>query len=678
MIKKTVFYSTFFLLLFLLSAGLYAQSEKRLIKEAEDNLKNGDKKNALSFYLKAYQANSDNAETNFNIGKLYLETLYKGRSLKYLEKAYQMKPGISKDISRLLANSYQYNNEWDKAIEHYNSYLATIPATDAQYKKIERKIEECKNGKELAATPIDVKIENAGPLINSPYPDFAPVISADESVLIFTSRREGSTGGEMDVNGEYNEDIYISEKENGKWGTAKNIGTNINTDGHDASIGLSAEGTELFTYDGTGRGDIKYCNLKKDSSWSKPHLMSGNINTKESETSMCISPDGQTIFFTSDRPGGIGGLDIYMSHLDKNGDWGRAHNLGAPINTDEDEDGPFLDFDGRTLYFSSKAHKGIGGYDIFKSDFDSATSKWSEPQNIGIPINTADDDIYFVLSGNGKHGYYASVKDDGYGEKDIYMIIMPDRQDYKQLMKKMEVLLKKELPKEPEPEPKPVVVEKEPEPVVELKPVTISGTVYDQKTGAPLAAKVQLTTKAGKLIKEATTGEDGKFSFESVSKQEGRFLLTAKKDKYGFTTQNIIVPGEKTEVQEVVQDFFLKALEVGNVFILRNIYYDFDKATLKQESYVELNKLLKLLQENPNMKVEILGHTDSKGSNEYNKELSQRRAQSVVNWLKGKGVASARVKAHGYGEEKPLATNEDEEEGRELNRRTEFEVIENK
>ncbi len=674
--EKAVYYSFIFISLFLLSTGLLAQSEKRLIKEAEENLKAGDKKNALSFYLKAYEINQDNVQTNFNIGKLYLETLYKGRSLKYLEKAYNAQPKISKDINKLLGNSYQYNNEWDKAIEQYDIFLKTLTTADPQYKKIERKIYECNNGKELVAKPIEVKIENAGPLINSPYPDFAPVISADESILIFTSRREGSTGGEIDANGQYNEDIYISEKENGKWGAAKNIGTNINTDGHDASIGLSAEGNELFTYDGTGKGDIKYCNLKKDSSWSKPHLMSGNVNTRESETSLCISPDGETIFFTSDRPDGIGGLDIYMSHIDKNGDWGKAHNLGAPINTEEDEDGPFLDFDGKTLYFSSRAHKGMGGYDIFKSDYDSSTSKWSEPENIGFPINSADDDIYFVLSGNGKHGYYASVKDDGFGEKDIYMITMPDRKDYKELVKKMEILLKKEIPKEPEPAP--VVVEKKPEPEVVMKPVTIRGTVYDQKTGEPLQAKVQLASKAGKVIKEVTSAEDGSFSFESVSKEERKLILTAKKDQYGFNTQNIVVPGESPEEKEVVQDFYLKKLEVGNKFVLRNIYYDFDKATLKPESFVELNKLLKLLQDNPNMKVEIGGHTDSKGANEYNKSLSQKRAQSVVNWLKGKGIAAARVQAHGYGEEVPLATNEDEEEGRELNRRTEFEVIANK
>jgi outer membrane protein OmpA-like peptidoglycan-associated protein len=485
-------------------------------------------------------------------------------------------------------------------------------------------------------------------------------------VMIFTSRREGSTGGEIDENGEFNEDIYITEKVDGKWSAPKNIGTNINTSGHDASIGLSADGRELFTYDGTGQGDIKFCKLKKDSSWSKPYLMSGSINTTHSETSICITPDGGTVFFTSDREGGHGGFDIYMSHQDKKGEWSKAINLGTTINTAEDDEGPFMDLDGKTLYFSSRAHKGMGGYDIFKSVFDSATTKWSEPENLGYPINTADDDIYFVLSGDGRHGYYASIREDGLGEKDIYMITMPERKDYHKLVKKMEVLLKKEI----------AIKDTTPVAVIEpvkLYPVVLKGTIYDKTTGNPLSAKVHIM-EGNKTLKEITTDADGKYSYETSGDNQRSYSITAQKEIYGFTSKAVIVPPNGKEKVELVNDLELKKLEVGTKFILRNIYYDFDKATLKPESYIELNKLLKLLQDNPALKVEIGGHTDSKGSNEYNKLLSQRRSQSVVNWLVGKGIDKSRLTARGYGEEEPLATNDDEEEGRELNRRTEFKV----
>jgi outer membrane protein OmpA-like peptidoglycan-associated protein len=657
----------FILLLFfgLLSlSDSYGQNEKRLIKEAEDNLAKGDKINALSFFLKAYEKNPANAETNFQIGKLYLEGIYKGRSLKYFEKSLALKPSVHPEINKYLAESYHYNMMFDKAIEQYEMAKKNLHKDHEFHKRVDRKIFECNTGKELVAKPIEAKVENVGNVINTTYPDFAPVISADESVLIFTSRREGSTGGEMDEKGDYNEDIYISEKVNGQWSAPKNIGTNINTAGHDASVGLSADGKELFTYDGDGRGDIKYCKLKRDSSWSKPFLMSGNINTKSGETSICISPDGKTVFFTSDREGGHGGFDLYMSHIDKKGEWQKAVNLGTTINTAEDEEGPFMDLDGKTLYFSSQAHKGMGGYDIFKSVYDSTKSKWSEPENIGYPINTADDDIYFVLSGDGKHGYYASVREDGYGEKDIYMITMPERKDYHELVKKMEVILKKEIRVDSVLPVKPV----------ELFPVVLKGNVFDRTTGGTLSVKVQLLDDKGKVLNELQTSEDGAYTFETTGNKSRIYNLATQKDTYGFTSKNVSVPANGPTKVELTNDLYLKKLEVGTKFILRNIYYDFDKATLKPESFNELNKLLKLLQEKPSMKVEIGGHTDFKGSNEYNKTLSQKRAQAVVNWLVSKGIAKSRLTAKGYGEEVPLATNDDEEEGRELNRRTEFEV----
>jgi outer membrane protein OmpA-like peptidoglycan-associated protein len=661
MIKSAFKFILFLFFGFLSLSDSYGQNEKRLIKEAEDNLAKGDKKNALVFFLKAYEKNPENAETNFQIGKLYLDGIYKGRSLKYFEKSFAIKPTVHPEINKYLAESYHYNMMFDKAIEQYELAKKNLHKDHEFHKRVDRKIYECNTGKELVAHPIDAKVENVGNVINSSSPDFAPVISADESVLIFTSRREGSTGGEVDEEGEFHEDIYISEKVNGVWSSPANIGTNINTNGHDASVGLSADGRELFTYDGDGRGDIKYCKLKRDSSWSKPFLMSGNINTKAGETSICISPDGKTVFFTSDREGGHGGLDIYMSHLDKKGEWQKAVNLGTTINTAEDEDGVFMDLDGKTLYFSSEAHKGMGGFDIFKSVFDSTKSAWTEPENLGYPINTADDDIYFVLSGDGKHGYYASVREDGFGEKDIYMITMPDRKDYHQLVKKMEVILKKEIVPEPV---KPV----------ELFPVVLKGNVFDRTTGGTLSAVVQLIDDKGKTVSEVTTGEDGAYSFETTGNTPRKYNIATQKDTYGFTSKNVSVPANGPSKVEQVNDLYLKKLEVGNKFILRNIYYDFDKATIKPESITELNKLLKILQENPSMKIELGGHTDFKGSNEYNKILSQKRAESVVNWLISKGIAKSRLTAKGYGEDVPLATNDDEEEGRELNRRTEFEI----
>jgi outer membrane protein OmpA-like peptidoglycan-associated protein len=647
-------------------SAVYGQTEKRLLKEAEDAYNAGDKNNALNFYLKALEKNPQNPQTNYKIGVLYLEMIYKHRALPYLEKAFVLDPKVSHQIHKNLGLAYHYNHMWDKAIEHYELAKKHMKHDDPFFHKIDRKIYECKNGKELVENPVDAKIVNIGPSINTKYPEFAPVISADESVMIFTSRREGSTGGKLDEAGEYYEDIYFTEKQkNGEWGPPQSIGANINTEGHDASIGLSVDGKELFIYKDNNNGDIYYCKLKKDEGWSKPANISDNINTKHGETSVCISPDGTTIFFTSDKDGGYGGFDIYMSKLEKNGKWGKAVNLGPVINTSENEESPFLDFDGKTLHFSSRAHKGMGGYDIFKSVYDSTTNKWSEPENLGYPINTADDDIYFVLSGDGRHGYYASVREDGYGEKDIYMIIMPERKDYKELVQKMEKILNKEIVKKEE--IKPVEVKKE--------PVFVKGRVYDLKSNASISAKVQLLDLKGKVLLQVETGDDGLYQFEVTADTERKLAVTAQKDGYGLITKNFTAPASGPEKVVIDRDLGLGKLELGARFILRNIYYDFDKADLKPESVNELNKLLKLLKDNPNMTVRIGSHTDSKGSNEYNIALSNRRAQSVVNWLVKNGIDKSRLEYKGYGEEQPIASNDDEEEGRELNRRTEFEVI---
>lgn len=653
----------FFIFCFFLSISVSAQTEKRYLKEGDDAYRAGDNNTALSYYMKALEKNPENAEINYKIGSLYIHMIYKHRSLPYLEKAFALNPKISNDIHKLLGISYHYNLMWDKAIEQYELARETLKKDDPFQAKIDRKIYECNNGKEFMANPVEARIVNMGGVLNTKFPEFAPVVSADESVLIFTSRREGSTAGKLDETGEYFEDIYITEKlSNGEWGPPENIGTNINTEGHDASIGLSVDGKQLFIYKDDNAGDIFYCKLKKDEGWSKPADIGTNINTKNGETSVCLSPDGSTLFFTSNKEGGYGGLDIYMSKTDKNGKWGKPVNLGPTINTAEDEESPFLDFDGKSLHFSSRAHKGMGGYDIYKSVYDSLTNKWSEPENLGYPINTADDDIYFVLSGDGRHGYYASIREDGVGEKDLYQIIMPPRKDYKQLVQKMEDLLKKE------------IVREEPE-VIENKPVIIKGTVYDLKTKKPIAATIQLIDNAGNIVSEVNTGVNGQYRFDATATVEKKYTVTAQKEQYGLATKNVTAPASGPDPVELVRDLSLGALEVGSIFVLRNIYYDFDKAVLKSTSVNELNKLLKLLKDNPSMKVRIGSHTDNKGSNEYNIALSKRRAESVVNWLVSKGIPKSRLEYKGYGEEKPIASNDDEEEGRELNRRTEFEII---
>ncbi|ABG59965.1 OmpA family protein [Cytophaga hutchinsonii] len=661
--SKSIFLGIFFLNI----VFAQAQNEKKYIKEGDAAAASGDSKTALNQYLQAYKLNQTNASLNYKIGVQYLKSEYPHKCLSYFESAYKLDPKVDKDILFNLGVAYQENHRFDEAADYFTKYRATLDPSNPFLKKIDRRLYECANGKEFMEKPVDVKIQSVSSVVNSPYSDFAPVISADEKVMIFTSRRPGSTGGSFDENGQYYEDIYISKKIAGQWGAPQNIGSNINTEFHDASIALSADGSELFIYKDDNAGDIYYCKQRADGSWSKPLPIEGSVNSRTyRENAAAVSPDGNTLFFASNREGGYGKLDLYMVKMNDKGFWGKPINLGPTINTEVDDESPFMDFDGMTLYFSSRAHKGMGGLDIFKTYYDSTKGDWTEPINMGYPINSADDDINFVLSGDGGHGYYASAKDDGVGEKDIYMISMPPREDRTKLIEKMKAMHLDAPIADVVPAPTVAAV---------LLPITIKGVVKDAETGKPMQTVVQLTDENGKLIAEKNVGPDGLYSFTVKNEAATSYTLSTEKEEFGFINKTFSVPGEKTSSQEITQNLALKKLAVGNVYVLRNIYFDFDKATLKSASNKELNNLLQLLKQNPEMEIEISGHTDSKGSDEYNRVLSRKRAQAVVNWLVSKGISKNRLKFEGYGESRPLASNDDELEGRELNRRTEFKIL---
>ncbi len=265
-----------------------------------------------------------------------------------------------------------------------------------------------------------------GNKINTKYSEHSPVFTADESILIFTSKRKGSTGNIMTDDGQYKEDIYISFKEENGWSEPFGIGNTINTAGHEATIGLSADGQELFIYkDDNNDGNIYYSKLNGDS-WSKPEKMGSDINTKDQETHASLSADGKSIYFTSDRKGGYGGKDIYIVRKLPTGEWSKAQNLGDSINTPYDEEGPYIHPDGVSLYFSSCGHKTMGGYDIFISTYNPDNKTWSTPENLGYPVNTTEDDVFYTPTVDGTRAYYSSYKAGGIGNNDLYIISTPD------------------------------------------------------------------------------------------------------------------------------------------------------------------------------------------------------------------------------------------------------------
>ncbi|RZK37998.1 MAG: hypothetical protein EOO57_04685, partial [Hymenobacter sp.] len=377
---------------------------------------------ALPHYLRAQKFNPNNAALNAKIGECYLHSSTKQAALDYLQKSQQLDATAEPKLHYLLARALHLSGQWTAAIKEYEQARpvaadATSDDVAVTTDDLAQRVRECHRGQQLQAHPVRVLLENAGPAINSPMSDYAPLISADESVLLLTSRRVGSTGGQLDSEGDgMLEDIYQSDWTGTTWGPARNLGAPINTAQHDATVGLSADGQHLLVYSEDNEGDIYEANLLGNT-WSKPKSLGSRLNTKFTESSACYSPDGKYLYFVSDRPdGNRGGRDIYRLELEARTP---AENLGPVINSPYDEEGVFMHPDGKTLYFSSKGHDSMGGYDIFKSTLN-AKGQWSEPENLGWPINSPDDDVYFVMGASGQHAYYSSNQPDGQGSKDIY------------------------------------------------------------------------------------------------------------------------------------------------------------------------------------------------------------------------------------------------------------------
>ncbi|MCB9336001.1 MAG: OmpA family protein [Flavobacteriales bacterium] len=625
------------------------------LKAAIISIKEGDFKynthlynEALEKYLSANQFNPSNAELNAKIGDCYLHTSEKSKAIDYFKKAYELDKNIDGYYIYSYAKSYHINEEFDEAIKLYRTAKSKGSNFDRDLSaNCDHKIKECTFAKKLVTTPVNVKIENLNTAINTENEEYVPVITADESEIYFTSRRKGNTGGNMDMAlGDYYEDIYYSKKENGEWSEAENIGSPVNSEFHDATVGLSLDGQKLFIYrdNKKGIGNILMAE-KKGKKWKDPEELPEPINSKNQETSACFSPDGNTIYFVSNRPDGIGGKDIYKSTKNKDGKWGEAENLGRTINTIDDEDAVFLHADGKTLYFSSKGHKTMGGYDIFKSTYEKG--KWSTPENIGYPINTADDDVCFVLTASGEYGYYTSAKLDGKGKRDIYRVSFID-----ELNKPKLTLLK--------------------------------GVITDKKTGEPLVASIEIYDN--NEDKQVGTFESNSASGKyMISLPAGRdYGISVKAQGYLFYSDNFNIP-DTAAFQVIEKNVALEKLEKGKKVVLKNIFYDYNKASLRPSSFNELNKVIELLDHNPNMKIEISAHTDSRGSDAYNDKLSQARAQSCVDYLVQKNIPTSRLIAKGYGEKQlmitddlieKLATEAEKEEAHQQNRRTEFKIIE--
>lgn len=484
----------------------------------------------------------------------------------------------------------------------------------------------------LAEGPAKDLSTNLGEIINSAYDDFSPVISADGNYLYFASNRPGSLGGD---------DFWVSVRVGGEWRPPRNLGEPINTSQNEGPDTFSPDqrvlyftGCNLEPYypDHKGMCDI-YVTYNKGGKWAQPANLGEPINTENEEANASLSADQSTLFFASDRPGGYGSYDIWMSRRTSTG-WSEPENLGPNINTPKWEGVAFMHAGGENLYFSSNGHGGFGNADVFMSKISGGS--WSKAKNMGPTVNTPRNDIYFTVPGSGDLAYYSSNRQGGFGNNDIYVVPLP----------------------------------------MELRPKTIiivKGKVTDKDTKKPIKAIILLEyIDTGKEV--ALTSSDPKTGrFEIILPVGANYILSATAKNYIFHTERFDVP-ETQGYKVIVKHIALTPIKKNAKVVLNNIYFDFDKATLRPESNIELEKVVKLMNDHPFISVELGGHTDSVGSSKYNRRLSGRRANSVKKYILGRGINKRRVVAKGYGESRPRVTNKTPE-GRQLNRRTEFKIL---
>lgn len=558
----------------------------------------------------------------------------------YLEKAIELEPDYNIGVYAKIARSEQMLMQYEEAYAHIQYFIAHPDITGETKRKAELLLKSIEFAIQAVNHPVEFNPVNLGPEINSAHAEYFPSISADNTLLVFTRNVKEEiklTTGETVPH--FNEDFFITENINGTWSAAINMGKPVNTKLNEGAQNISADGKWLYftlcnSPDGFGSCDI-YFSEKIGNTWTQPENAGRNINSGNWDSQPSVSADGKYLFFTSNRPGGYGGADIYISVLGDDGYWEKPVNAGPVINTPEDDKSPFIHPDGRTLYFSSNGHPGMGGSDLFFTKKD-AGGNWQTPENLGYPINTSGDETTLSLSADGKTAYFASDRFDAIGMLDLYSFDVPNTM--------------------------------KPEPVTYVKAI-----VKDARTGKPLQAEVQLMqletgTQVLKTYSDPATGE-----FLVILPIGDVYGLYIQKQGYLFHSENFSLENAQPD-ESFTLEIFLQPVSAGEIITLRNLFFNTASAELLPESVTELNKAVELLQSNKNIKVQINGHTDNIGSESENLQLSVNRALAVENYLVQAGIAADRLSHKGFGESQPVDTN-DTEAGRANNRRTELEII---
>ena len=617
----------------------------RAFENALDHIKLRNYNSAEREAKRAISIDDGFIEAYMLLGDIYAETNRIDDAVEAYEKGIETAQGRLPGLYFIAGNFYMKNGMYRKAKEAYQKYLELNKYNRISPEiitSVNNSIKTCKFALDAMANPVPFEPINLGSAINSEMDEYSPVITADEQTMIYTRLVE-----DENVKGRFYEDFYISQRVDGQWQPSRNLGRPVNSKKNEGAPTLSPDGSTLIfvvceDFDGYGPGRHGYgsCDLffshKIGDNWSPPRNLGRPVNTSSWESHPSFASDGRTIYFVSNRKDGMGGSDIWKTVLGDDGYWGKPQNLGTPINTSGNEYFVFIHPDNRTLYFSSDGHPGMGGLDIFMSRKDEH-GQWTEPINLGYPINTAHDESSFFVNARGDRAYFASDREDGYGGFDLY---------YFELYEDVRPLL-----------------------VTYLK-----GIVYDSKTHEKLEAKFELINLKTGQIEIQSYSDRINGSFLVCIPADNDYALNVSKEGYLFYSENFSLTVYKSEVEPFQKNIPLQPIEVGEAIVLRNVFFDTDKYDLKEASKNELNRLVELLKNNPTINVEISGHTDSIGAPDYNLILSENRARAVYNYLKTNNISSDRLSYKGYGDTRPIDTNTTEE-GRANNRRTEFKVL---
>ncbi len=594
---------------------------------------------AIRILDKALQEDPAFVEAFILKGDILSEEQYPREAIVQYKNGIAANPDYSPMLYFIVANVELLIGRYEDARKDYEKFLSFPDQPKEKQAKANKNINSCDFGINSMAHPVLFKPENLGDSINSAYDDYINAVTADEQQMFLTRKlprvRRVSTEST-----EFNEDFYKAVKTDSIWRKSVNIGPPVNTEENEGALCISPDGKFIFFAacnrpDGFGSCDL-YWSKKTGDTWSDPENLGSIVNSSTWDSQPSFSSDGKTLYFASKRQGGKGSSDIWKTELQPDGSWSIPVNLGDSINTRYEEMAPFIHPDNRTLYFSSRGHQGMGGYDLFYSRLD-ADGIWSTPVDMGYPINTYADEITLVVNAKGDLAYISSDKLGGKGGMDIYSFKL-----YK--------------------EAQPVLV------------TYFKGVVFDKETKKRLEAKFELVDLAtGKTVSRSSSDPlNGEFLLSLPTEKD--YGLNVSKPGYLFYSDHFALRGESSKAKPFIYNVPLQPIRVGETVILKNIFFDTDKYDLKDESISELAKLIQLLKSNPDVHIEISGHTDNQGSDEHNLVLSRNRAQAVYNYLILNGIAKERLNYSGFGLTRPIDTN-DTEQGRANNRRTEFKVV---